>query len=271
MTGIGSRQTVEDAMARFPAAALAALLGREAPPEDALPLPWHWLYAPTFPAPGATGPDGHPTRGGFLPPVALPRRMWAASEIQLARPLALGAPATRTSTAAGVEEKSGRTGALVFVTVEHEWTQAGATCLTERQTIVYREPAAPAPPEDVVPVAPDPATLQRTVVPDAVTLFRYSALTYNAHRIHYDAPYARAVEGYPALVVHGPLIATWLVEAALPLVGARGIRGFSFRAERPAFVDAPLHLHARPEDDGLALWSTDAGGRTGMRARLDCA
>jgi 3-methylfumaryl-CoA hydratase len=268
---IGAQQAVDDAMPPFPAHALAALVGRAEAVAGALPLPWHWLYALTAPAPGTTGEDGHPMRGGFLPPVALPRRMWAASEMAVTRPLHLGTPATRSSTVAAIEEKTGRSGTLVFVTVDHRWTQAGADCLTERQTIVYREPAAPGAPETAPPVAPDPETLRRTLVPDAVMLFRYSALTYNAHRIHYDLPYARGVEGYPGLVVHGPLIATLLVEAATDLVAGRSVRGFSFRAERPAFADTALHLHAREEARGLALWSTDAGGRVGMRARLDLA
>ena len=263
---VGTRQDAADPMPAFPAIALAALLDRE-PVAEALPLPWHWLYALPTPVAGATGPDGHPARGAFLPPVNLPRRMWAASEITVTRPLRTGVPAARTSTIAEIAAKSGRSGPLVFVTVDHGWHQAGTEAIRERQSIVYRgEGSTPAP---AAPAAPDPGSLRRTLVPDPVMLFRYSALTYNAHRIHYDLPYATEVEGYRGLVVHGPLIATLLIDAAAPLVDGRQPTRFSFRAERPAFAGEPLLLHAREDGTGIALWSTDEEGRPGMRARLE--
>ncbi|KQT35207.1 hypothetical protein ASG29_03585 [Sphingomonas sp. Leaf412] len=268
---IGSQQVCDDPLAPFPAQALGAVLGRREV-GDMLPLPWHWLYAIVPPAPGATGVDGHPARGGFLPPVPLPRRMWAGSDIAIARPLHLGTPARRTSTVADVRRKDGRSGPLVFVTVEHVWTQGDAICLTERQDIVYRDvaplagtPVAP-PPEPI-----DPAPVRATSTPDAVMLFRYSALTHNAHRIHYDLPYATDAEGYPGLVVHGPLIATMLIDAATPLVDGRRPVRFSFRAQRPAFAGQPLRLCARADGPSLSLWSVNADGHVGVRATLELA
>ncbi|KZY57204.1 hypothetical protein A3736_00340 [Erythrobacter sp. HI0063] len=269
---IGSDRCVRDPVARFPAAALAALLGHDEGPADALPLPWHWLYALDVAAPGQTGADGHPARGGFLPPVELPRRMWAASEIEIVRPLRLGEAATRVSTIVDIVPKSGRSGPLVFVTVEHVWRQAGEDRLREKQTIVYRGEGdtAPARTIDATPDKPlDRAHLRRELTPDPVMLFRYSALTYNAHRIHYDLPYARDEEGYRGLVVHGPLIATLLLDVGLPLAEGRAARHFAFRAQSPAFAGEPLLLHARAEDQAIAMWSTDAAGRVGMTARLD--
>ena len=266
---IGSTETADDPMPRFPATALGALLGRDAI-ADTLPLPWHWLYALRAPAPGATGHDGHPARGGFLPPIDLPRRMWASSEIALHHRLRLGTPARRRSTVTDIAAKTGRTGPLIFVTVTHDWMQDGALCLAERQTIVYREIAGSR--ADVVAPATGPiddALVRETVTPDPVMLFRYSALTYNAHRIHFDTPYATEVEGYPGLVVHGPLIATLLIDAARDLFEGRSIARFSFRAERPAFVGAPLHLCASAADDRITMWSLDAEGYVGVRATID--
>ena len=272
---IGTTQTCEDPLSAFPARALAALLGHAAKTPSTLPLPWHWLYAITPPDAGTTGVDGHPARGGFLPPVTLPRRMWAGSDIVVSRPLTLGKPARRTSTIGEIDHKHGRSGTLVFVIIDHVWTQGAETCLTERQTIVYRDAAASGPSSpETSPAAPSdvaPPTLRATLSPDPIMLFRYSALTYNAHRIHYDLPYATAEEGYPGLVVHGPLLATLLLDAAAPLIGGRKVARFSFRAERPAFGGAPVQLHADARGDRISLWSADDQGRVGVRAQLDFA
>lgn len=271
---IGREQSVTERLSPFPARALAAAIGAAEMPDagDPLPLPWHWLYFLDAPAAAATGPDGHPARGGFLPPVPLPRRMWAASEIQVDHPLMIDAPATKTSRVADVTSKEGRSGSLVFVTVEHRYAQDGVTCLTERQSLVYRAPA----PISALPVpVPLPggeevavSDVVQRLVPDPVLLFRYSALTYNGHRIHYDLPYAQDEEGYTGLVVHGPLIATLLLQAALQASGARIVRHFAFRAEQPAFAGVPLRLCARPGDDGLVLESVNPAGAVGMRAQL---
>jgi len=267
---VGRTQSVEQVLDPFPARALAALLDREqAPGEgDPLPLPWHWLYFLEAPSRAGTGADGHPRRGGFLPPVPLPRRMWASGEMVVHAPLRLGRPARKTSTVESVELKQGQAGALVFVTVGHEFEQDGRPCLSERQHIVYREaPTAPAPLPPGEP-APDAADWSRTVTPDPVLLFRYSALTYNGHRIHYDRDYATREEFYPALVVHGPLIATLLLDLAARERPRAEPARFSFRARRPAFDTDALGLHGRPQGDEVRLWTTDPAGFVGMTASL---
>ena len=267
---VGRSESREQHLDPFPARALAGLLDREQAygDGDALPLPWHWLYFLDAPSREGTGADGHPKRGGFLPPVPLPRRMWAAGELTLHEPLRLGRVARKTSTVRSVELKQGKAGALVFVTVAHELAQDGHRCISELQHIVYREaPTAPAPlpPGEA---APADATWQRTVAPDAVMLFRYSALTYNGHRIHYDRDYATREEFYPALVVHGPLLATLLLDlAARERPGSQAVH-FSFRAQRPAFDTDELRLNGRLDDEGATLWTSDPAGFVGMHATL---
>lgn len=271
---IGREQTSTERLAPFPARALSQALDIPTAPVagDALPLPWHWLHFLDAPAAAATGVDGHPARGGFLPPVPLPRRMWAASDISVANALVIDREATKTSRVTDVTLKEGRSGALVFVTVEHRYDQDGETCLTERQSLVYRAPAPTSgnalglPGADLVPVD----NVARMLTPGPVLLFRYSALTYNVHRIHYDLPYATGEEGYPGLVVHGPLIATLLLVAAREAIGSRRVDRFSFRAERPAFAGVPLRLCVREEEGGLVLESVDPTGAVGMRAQVTC-
>ena len=266
---VGRSEIREQHLEPFPARALASLLDREQVPGDGdlLPLPWHWLYFLDTPSREGTGMDGHPKRGGFLPPVPLPRRMWAAGELTVHEPLRLGRTARRTSTVRSVEHKQGRAGSLVFVTVAHELQQGGKPCISELQHLVYREaPAAPTPLPSGEP-ASTTSDWSRTLHPDPVMLFRFSALTYNGHRIHYDREYATREEFYPALVVHGPLLATLLLdllvrEGQVSTMPAH----FSFRAQRPAFDIDPLKLCGRSGLDGVALWTADASGMVGMTA-----
>lgn len=266
---VGRSETREQHLDPFPARALAGLLDRaDAPGEgDALPLPWHWLYFLDAPSREGTGVDGHPKRGGFLPPVPLPRRMWAAGELALHEPLRLGRMARKTSTVRSVDLKQGRAGSLVFVTVAHELEQDGRPSISELQHIVYRE--APTGPAPLPPGEPAPADGEwtRTVSPDPVMLFRFSALTYNGHRIHYDRDYATREEFYPALVVHGPLLATLLLDLLAREGQAKSLpERFSFRAMRPAFDSDRLGLFGRATPDGAALWTADAAGMVGMTA-----
>jgi 3-methylfumaryl-CoA hydratase len=265
---VGRSATQEQHLDPFAARALAGLLDHESAPGDgdALPLLWHWLYFLEAPGRASTGVDGHPQRGGFLPPVPLPRRMWAAGELTLHRPLRLGRRARKTSTVRSVDQKQGKAGALVFVTVAHELTQDDRACISELQHIVYREaPAAPAP---LPPGESAPATAEwsRELVPDTPLLFRYSALTYNGHRIHYDRDYATEVEFYPALVVHGPLLATLLLDLAQLENPGTDLCSFSFRAMRPAFDNAPLQLRGTRTATGAELWTSDTEGFIGMKA-----
>jgi 3-methylfumaryl-CoA hydratase len=215
------------------------------------------------------GPDGHGKRGGFLPPVPLPRRMWAGSQLQSHAPLRVGDAVTRTSTIENVNEKSGRTGPLVFVKVRHEIRRAGddAVALTEFHDIVYREAAKPAdvaPPPQAAPAG----RWEKKWVPDDVWLFRYSALTFNGHRIHYDRRYVTQVEGYPGLIVHGPLIATLLVDLLRWQRPDARVTRFEFRAVRPTFDLDPFFVCGEPLADGRTfhLWAKDHEGWLTMDA-----
>jgi 3-methylfumaryl-CoA hydratase len=266
---VGREQQAEQVLAPFPAAAMAGLLDREAAPKegDELPVPWHWLYFLETPRRSEIGVDGHPKRGGFLPPVPLPRRMWAASRIDVMQPLVIGQAARKVSTVGKVDLKQGKTGPLVFVTVKHELRQGGATCLLEEQDIVYREaPTAPAPLPPGEP-APTQAEWTGSLQPDAALLARFSALTYNGHRIHYDRDYAVREEFYPALVVHGPLLATLLLDLQQRCRPKARLARFEFRALRPAFDTDVIHLRGQPREGGADLWTAGPEGFIGLRAQ----
>ncbi|MCF3638814.1 MaoC family dehydratase N-terminal domain-containing protein [Rhizobium sp. TRM95111] len=233
---------------------------------DATPLGLHWCLAPDVAEARDLGPDGHPAKGGFLPPIPLPRRMWAASRIAFLGTIGPGERVFRRSTISKVEEKQGRSGSLFFVTVRHDLNTGAARVIEEVQTLVYR--AASAGNGAVSPTADValPAPYERSVKIDPVLLFRYSALTFNGHRIHYDAPYATEVEHYPGLVVHGPLQATLLLNFAA-MIGDRTPRQFSFRGIRPATGSQVLKLQGMPgADSELALEVKDANGHVTMKA-----
>ncbi len=272
---IGRSESRTDLITAAPVAALAATLDRdEAPPAagDALPPLWHWLYFLPRPLRREIGADGHPRLGGFLPPVPLPRRMWAGSQLQFHRALRIGEAVTRVSRIADVKVKSGRSGSLVFVKVQHELSGADGLAITDVHDIVYREAAQPGAPAAVgVQAPPDPAWV-REIVPDEVLLFRYSALTFNGHRIHYDHPYVTQVEGYAGLVVHGPLIATLLLDHLRDRLAAqqpsRVIRGFEFRALSPIVHTERFAVCAEPQADGrsVRLWARKTDGTLCMDA-----
>ncbi len=246
---IGRTETVHDSLAPEQSARAVAMFDMDATSLDAgaaLPPLWHWFHFHTAAGQSMLDTDGHPQRGAFLPPIPLPRRMFAGSRLQFHRALELGRPATRHGEIRNVTMKSGRSGALAFVTVGYRLEQDGVTCIDEEQDIVYREAGAPVavPVVREAPPVPD-GTWHRTVTPDARLLFRFSALTYNAHRIHYDRPYARDEEGYPGLVVHGPLTAMLLVDLVRRNT-PRALTSFAFRGLSPLFDLAPFHLTGRP-------------------------
>jgi 3-methylfumaryl-CoA hydratase len=264
---LGRSDTTTDVLRPEVLERLGATLGRHfaAPP----PLV-HWLLFQDWQPPASLGPDGHPARGGFLPPVThLPRRMWAGGRVEFHAPLPVAAPLTRIRTIRAIEAKRGGTGELLFVTVEHAVSGPDGPVLIETQDIVYRaaEGAALRPAEP----APDwPGARRAEVLPDAVLLFRYSALTGNGHRIHYDHPYTVAEEGYPGLVVHGPLQATWLALLAEEAAG-RTLAGFAFRGRRAAIGGQPLTLLARAEGESWRLETRDAAGCTCLAAEARTA
>jgi 3-methylfumaryl-CoA hydratase len=268
---IGRQETVWDRLDPLRTNALRAAIGNIAPLAvgDALPLLHHWLYFWTVQPPAGLGVDGHPAKGEFLPPVPLPRRMWAGGRVRFLKPLLVGELVTRTSTILDVKAKSGKSGALVFVTVEHSLSGEGGVAVVEEQDIVYREPATAGATAPVANADAPLAAWQSTIVPDSVLLFRYSALTMNGHRIHYDRPYAMGEEAYPALVVHGPLQATLLADLAARHVSAP-ITGFDFRGQSPAFDGARLHICGEATDTGASLW-TEQGGVKNMVATVTCA
>lgn len=226
---------------------------------DVMPLLHHWLYFWDVKPPLGLGADGHPAKGGFLPPVPLPRRMWAGGRLRFLQPLRLGARVTKISTITAVTEKTGKSGTLVFVTVRHELDAGEGLAVREEQDLVYREPSAGRLPAPVAAPAPE-ASWCEAVDPDTVLLFRYSALTMNGHRIHYDRPYAIDEESYPALVVHGPLQATLLMRLATRQLGAP-VTGFDFRGQQPAFDGCPLHVCGEPTAEGAELWTSQGGAK----------
>lgn len=266
---IGRSETRHDIATAAPLVGLAALLDHDAAPPATVPPLGHWLYFLPDARQSAIGDDGHPRRdeGGFLPPVPFPRRMWAGGRVEFLAPIAVGAALTRVTTIAAIRAKRGASGDLLFVTLQHDIAADGVLAIREEQDLVYRAAAtASATPSAASPVEPEPADAVRRVTADPVLLFRYSALTFNAHRIHYDRDYARDVEGYSGLVVHGPLIATLLIDhARREMLGLTPAR-FSFRAEAPLIDGADFELCLARESSGARLWARDATGRPTMRA-----
>jgi 3-methylfumaryl-CoA hydratase len=261
---IGRQDVAEDTITPGLVARFAATLDEKCDVAEGAvaPLAIHLCLAPPAVPASGLGHDGHPALGGFLPPVPLPRRMWAGGAFAFHAPLQVGDTVTRRSVIADVQEKQGRTGRLVFVTVDHALSVGGQVRIAERQDIVYRDAGAPAPP------AADPAPAgrwQAMVQPDATLLFRYSALTFNGHRIHYDLDFARQVEGYPGLVVHGPLLATQLCRMAERLRGMAPAM-FRFRSLSTLFHDAPYALNAAEDGPALRLWAARPGGPVAMEA-----
>lgn len=268
---VGRQQQRVDWVNASHLAAWNATLDRDEPfPRmgDAAPPTFHWTLFPPLARQSDLGPDGHPRRGGFLPPVPLPRRMWAGSRIEFQQPLRVGERVEQTSVIEKVEEKTGRAGTLVFVTVLHTVTGARGTAIEEKQDLVYREAPKPG---VAAPVSLEPAprgAWRREIVPDEVLLFRYSALTFNGHRIHYDRRYVTAEEGYAGLVVHGPLIATLLIDLLRRQLPTASVERFHFRAMRPTLDTSPFSLEGGPGDSArhVRLWSTDNTKQTGMEA-----
>lgn len=270
---VGRTESARDEWALTPVRCMHALLDRPGPAPalgDPLPWGWHWLwFFNQHPAPQAQlDQDGHPRRGDFLPPVPMPRRMWAGSRVQFhGEPLRVGEAFQRHSRIQAVLPKQGRSGTAVFVTVAHEIHGPRGLAIAELQDIVYRAAAAPGTPLAVPPRAELSAQWRMSIEPAASWLFRYSALTFNAHRIHYDRPYACEVEGYPGLVVHGPLQATLLLELLARHHPGRELASFDFRARSPLFDLAPFEVcGAASNHQQVELWTQDAHGGLATQA-----
>ncbi|RVU33907.1 acyl-CoA dehydrogenase [Hwanghaeella grinnelliae] len=267
---VGRTEESFDCIALDRACAMAATLGLGQPPSAGDPLPpgWHWLFFNRFAPRGELGADGHPKRGGFIPDVGLPRRMWAGGRLQYLAPLAIGADVARHSEILSIQAKEGRAGRLVFVTIRHRISSGGTLCIEEEQDIVYREADTGQGPKPTPAAAPEGAAWSEEVTADPVLLFRYSALTSNGHRIHYDQPYARAEEGYRDLVVHGPLISTLLQNFAASLKPGAALARFDYRGMAPLFVDRPFRIEAAEGEgpDELVLWAKGPDGEHAMKA-----
>ncbi|MFQ5958379.1 MAG: MaoC family dehydratase N-terminal domain-containing protein, partial [Alphaproteobacteria bacterium] len=273
---VGRRRSAEDVIAPGPVARLAATLDRDDPPPaagDALPPGWHWLYFLHATPHKGLGPDGHDVRGGFLPPVALPRRMWAGGRMTFGEPLRIGESARRESEIVSITPKEGRAGALVFVTVRHVFSGEGGTAVEEEHDVVYREAPQAGAPEPAPAMPPQAPAWEHRVDPDPVLLFRFSALTFNGHRIHYDRDYATGVEGYPGLVVHGPLTAILLLDLLRRSLPDRAPARFDYRALVPLFDTAPFTVAGAPGEDGrsAALWAARPDGAMAMSGTVTLA
>ncbi len=256
---IGRRETVHDQLSRNLLMRIAATFGEATPAHgEALPPLWQWCFFQEPVAESGLGADGHPARGGFLPPADDRNRMWAGGRVEFFEPLRAGGEAQRETQILQVEEKHGRSGALLFVTLRHDYRQDGTLCIREEQDIVYRQPS---PPKAGSGEALPAGQWREAVEPTPTLLFRYSAVTFNGHRIHYDWPYVTETEGYSGLVVHGPLIATLNLRAFCRAHPEARLRRFAYRGLRPLIAPQPFEVGGRVTAPGHAdLWAGDAAG-----------
>lgn len=270
---IGRTEIIQDTITTFPVAGLSALLDRDCVIHDgdAVPPLAHWLYFLPLARQSEIDQDGHPKRGGFLPPIDLPRRMWAGGQLTFHAPLRLGTLIERRSSISDIRSKQGKSGALVFVTVTHSIFMSGKLCVTEKQDIVYRAAAtmaAPVVPQTPVPQVSSEADLTETIVPDPVQLFRFSALTFNGHRIHFDRDYAKNVENYGGLVIHGPFLAMLLIDLFTRSCPDHEISDFRFKAKKTLLDTGPFAINLKHTEDDFQLWVADGGGETTMEATI---
>ena len=279
---LGRSEEQEDVVTAAPLAGLAATLGHASPPWRGGELPplAHWLYFLPRVLQHEIAEDGHPERGSFMPPVPLPRRMWAGGTLAFAAPISIGETIRRRSTIAEIQHKRGRSGNLVFVKVVHEVFGPNGLAVREEQDIVYAEAprAAPrgAPPTNESRTSARDSKIElpmadwtRSIQPDPVLLFRFSALTFNGHRIHYDRDYCRDREGYPGLVVHGPLTATLLMDLFLRENPGAQVKAFRFRGQRPLFDTHRITLCGAARQSSTSLWALDGDGDVAMTAELE--
>lgn len=267
---IGKQQIREAKIDERHTELLAVTLGKPVPQAgDPLPECWHWAWMNDALPMDQLGRDGHPKRGGFLPPVPLPRRMWAGGSISFATPMLVADAIKKTSTITNVAQKNGKSGPLCIVTIKHEFTCGDTLCLSEQQNLVYREDPSPDAPKPPAPTPPTGETIQDEVDPNPVLMFRYSALTFNGHRIHYDVDYARNVEGYPDLVFHAPLTALNLCDLGKRLNDGNPPKSFSYRATSPLFANEKFKICAKKENEITTVWAETPEGGMAMQGTLE--
>jgi 3-methylfumaryl-CoA hydratase len=266
---IGRTAEAESVVTPANADVLTATLDRDEAPfkaGDAIPPGWHWYYFPERVKLADTAADGHARKGAFMPPVPLPRRMWASDKQTYHRPLHIGEKIRRVSTVTDVSPKTGKSGALCFVTVRHEVFGEHGLATTEELTTVYRGPTDPKAPPPAPQPPPGEAVWRRPVDPTPVMLFRYSAITMNSHRIHYDRDYTTKVEGYPGLLVHGPLIATLLLDLFRRALPEATLKTFACRAVAPLYDSQGFEVQGEPGADGRSakVWAVTSKGALAM-------
>ena len=268
---IGKQEYIEETISAEPLHRMRATLDMEPVTigrGDVVPALWHWAYFLTPVRASELGRDGHPALGGFMPPVPLPRRMWAGGQFTFGQPVRVGDRAKKLSTVRDVKIKEGRTGLLCFVEVEHSVSVDDESRFSEIHNIVYRDAKQPGEDDVLPPQAPGNAEWSKQVVPNSTQLFRYSALTFNGHRIHYDLDFCRHTEGYPGLVFHGPLTATLLLELAMQQNSGRSLAAYEFRAFSPLFDNAAFTLNGRMQDGNAQMWAANADGRLAMKSTV---
>ena len=268
---VGNKETIEETISAVPLLRMGATLDRQ-PREiiigDEVPPLWHWAYFITPTRASELGRDGHAALGDFMPPVHLPRRMWAGGKFKFIKPLRVGDLARKESSVRDVTLKQGRTGNLCFVEVEHCIFVGDELRFSETHNIVYRDEKQNGEAAVLPPEAPANAVWTHEVIPDSTLLFRYSALTFNGHRIHYDLDFCRNQEGYPGLVFHGPLTATLLLELAMENNPDRALESYQFKALSPLFDDTAFSLNGKMEDSKAEMWAANADGRLAMKASV---
>jgi len=271
---VDSRESVSDIVSIASLTRMSATFDHDEPnwqPDDPVPPLWHFMYFPPVARASALGPDGHPARGGFLPPIPLPRRMFAGARTTYYRPLRAGETIRREGAIVKIDEKSGKSGTLVFVLIRYQIFGGDELAVMEEHDIVYRDVAAPAKTTQVAQSSVAEPDWRRIITPDPVTLFRFSALTFNGHRIHYDRKYSTEVEGYPGLVLHGPLIGYYLIDLCRDNTDDRPIRAHAFRAQRPLFDTEPFEIVGALTENGMGaiLEARDPEGAPAMTLEVE--
>lgn len=266
---VGKQEIRKELISQQPLDGFAALMDEDAPAPAIVPPGGHWMYFLPVDRQSRLASDGHAFKGDFLPPIELPRRMWAGGRLQFAAPIKTGDHTVKTSTIKSVAPKEGRTGKLVFVTVEHRVENEKGLCLTEEHDLVFREAANPNAPAKGLEPAPMDGAWDEEITPDPVLLFRYSALTFNGHRIHYDREYCLEEEGYPGLIIHGPLMGTLLMRLAEKRMG-KPLKRFDFRNYNPIFDTASFTITGKPDgDDACTVWVRGPNGELGVKATAE--